>query len=103
MLPDAQKVKFFEVPPVNLPSVLPNLPMAGTQPERDDCLDLLSRLLVYPPGSRMCAKDAVAHALFTRGLPLLLPPGYAAWGSTPVAEYQERSLSHILARTLRVI
>ena len=96
MLPDAHKVRFLEVLPVNLPNLLPNLPQAGTQPEHDDCLDLLSRLLAYPPGSRMHAKDAMAHGLFTRGLPLLLPPRYPTTGGAAVTEYHGRLLPHLL-------
>ena len=72
-LPDAQKVNFVQVPPADLRKLLPNLPVAETQPEHDDCFDLVSKLLVYPPGSRLQARDAVMHSMFTRGLPVMLP------------------------------
>ncbi|KAI9066459.1 kinase-like protein [Trametes sanguinea] len=75
-LPDAQKVTFIQVPPVDLRRLLPNLPPQETICEHNDCLDLVSKFLVYPPESRLKATDASLHPFFKRGVPLLLPRGY---------------------------
>ena len=99
-LPDAQKVKFVEVPAVDLQHLLPNLPTDETQADRYDCLDLLSKMLVYPPESRLRAQAALAHPLFSRGLPLLLPPGYLVDTRTVETQFERRSLPEILARLL---
>ncbi|KAI0652787.1 kinase-like protein [Cubamyces menziesii] len=98
-LPDAQKVTFVQVPPVDVRRLLPNLPPADTQPEHDDCFDLISKLLVYPPDLRLRAADALLHPLFTRGLPLLLPPNYPREqiGGFTVAEWHGHTLGEILA------
>ncbi|KAI0640131.1 kinase-like protein [Trametes polyzona] len=97
-LPDAQKVTFVQVPAVDLRRLLPNLPPEGTQPDRDDCLDLVSKLLVYPPESRLRASDALSHPLFGRGLPLLLPQEYPRDGSpdTAIDVWDDRTLAEVL-------
>ncbi|KAH9932102.1 kinase-like protein [Epithele typhae] len=63
-LPDGQKVKFVDVPP----------------PDAHHCFDLVSKLLVYPPESRLRAQDALDHPLCTQGHRPLLPVGYPAGG-----------------------
>ncbi|CDO73403.1 hypothetical protein BN946_scf185013.g37 [Trametes cinnabarina] len=102
-LPDAQKVTFVQVPSVDLRRLLPNLPPEEFQPEHEDCVDLVSKLLVYPPESRLKAQDALSHPLFKRGTPLLLPRGYLrdnAMGEHAVEEWQGRELVDILSRFL---
>ncbi|KAH9897685.1 kinase-like protein [Cubamyces lactineus] len=98
-LPDAQKVTFVQVPPVDVRRLLPNLPPADTQPEHDDCFDLISKLLVYTPDLRLRAGDARQHPLFTCGLPLLLPPSYPRErvGNLAVAEWRGRTLREIIS------
>ncbi|KAF7290133.1 Lanosterol 14-alpha-demethylase [Mycena kentingensis (nom. inval.)] len=61
-LPGAFSVDFSVVPRVSLKGFLPNLPPAG-----DDALDLLERLLEYPPGARIGAEQARRHAWFVGG------------------------------------
>lgn len=39
-------------------------------------LDMLSRFLVYPPESRMKARDALLHPWFHGGVPILLAGDY---------------------------
>ncbi|KAH9854280.1 kinase-like protein [Lenzites betulinus] len=97
-LPDATKVNFIQVPPVDVATLLPNLPLEGL-PEREDCLDLISQLLVYPPESRLCATDALGHPLFQRGFPLLLPHGYpqADLPEDATDVWQGRVLADVLA------
>ena len=100
-LPDAQKVTFVQVPPVDLLTLLPNLPPADTQPEHAQCLDLVSKLLVYPPERRLRPAFALKHGLFVTGMPLLLPVGYPAddgpgkhlWGSRRLADVLSPYLS----------
>ncbi|EIW64468.1 kinase-like protein [Trametes versicolor FP-101664 SS1] len=101
-LPDAQVLNFVEVPPVDLRELLPNLPPNEEPPEREDCLNLLSRLLAYPPESRLRAQDALAHPLFARGLPLRLPREFPREG-LPSAFSEDRegaTLAGILAHYL---
>ncbi|KAI1790909.1 kinase-like protein [Ganoderma leucocontextum] len=75
-LPDAQKVTFVEVLPVDLIGLLPNLPPLEIAREREDTLDLARKLLTYEPESRLRAEDALEHPFFKRGVPLLLPQGH---------------------------
>ncbi|KAI0778853.1 kinase-like protein [Trametes elegans] len=99
-LPDAQKVTFVQVPPTDLRKLLPNLPPGGTHTEHEDCLDLVSRLLAYPPESRLRAADALSCSLFQRGLPLLLPCDYPIENSVAVTvaeEWEGRTLGDLLA------
>ncbi|KAI0368917.1 kinase-like protein, partial [Pilatotrama ljubarskyi] len=102
MLPDAQKVTFVQVPPVELKRLLPNLPPDETQPEHDDCLDLVSKLLVYPPESRLRADEAVCHPLFGRGVPLLVPAGYPKDHllASATESWEGRTLADLLPRYL---
>ena len=97
ILPDAQKVTFVQVPPVDLQTLLPNLPPMETQPDRSDCLNLVSRFLVYPPASRMRADAALAEPLFKRGVPYLLPFGSCAGGEETSNQYHGQSLATLLA------
>ncbi|KAI0673836.1 kinase-like protein [Trametes maxima] len=101
-LPDAQKVTFIQVPPVDLHKLLPNLPAIEVQPEHDLCLDLVRKLLVYPPESRLRAKDALSHPIFERGLPLLLPTGYPRDGlpQGSIEVWQDRTLVDVLSQYL---
>ncbi|KAI0652570.1 kinase-like protein [Trametes meyenii] len=101
-LPDAQKVTFIQVPPADLCGLLPNLPAEDTQLERDDCLDLVRKLAVYPPELRLRAIDALSHPLFERGLPLLLPEGYPK-DSLPQAaseDWEGHTLADMLSQYL---
>lgn len=92
-------MNFVQVPPVDLRTLLPNLPPAEAQPEHDDCFDLVSKFLVYPPESRLRAGDALAHPLFARGLPLLLPQSYPREGlpAASMDSWEGRSLADVLA------
>ncbi|KAI0830884.1 kinase-like protein [Trametes gibbosa] len=98
-LPDATKVNFVQVPPVDIAKLLPNLPPEGPESERKNCLDLISRFLVYPPESRIRVSQALGHTLFQRGLPLLLPPGYPRDGlpESATEKWEHRALMDVLA------
>ncbi|KAH8111904.1 kinase-like protein [Phellopilus nigrolimitatus] len=72
-LPDANKVQFKVFPCVNLRQCLPNLPpdvestgSAHAPPSTlsPNPLDLIHRLLVYPPGDRLKVTDAAVHPWF---------------------------------------
>ncbi|KAM6498866.1 CMGC/CDK protein kinase [Amanita muscaria] len=71
-------ITFKQVPGVPLESLLPNLPPSLTPTSRTHALDLICRLLVYPPGDRLIAQDALNHPWLTSNdeVPLLLPPDY---------------------------
>ncbi len=95
-------LNFVDVPAVDLRGLLPNLPPDEGPPEREDCLNFLSQLLVYPPESRLRARDALAHPLFTRGVPLRLPQEFPREG-LPAAFSEDRegdTLAGILAHYL---
>lgn len=78
-----RSVTFNEVPAVQLDTRLPNLP-CPSDVMRTHAIDLVSKLLVYPPESRLSAQDALSHPFLTCDeVPLLLPPGY------PLGEGQE--------------
>ncbi|EJC98595.1 kinase-like protein [Fomitiporia mediterranea MF3/22] len=73
-LPDANKIQFKVVPSrdirLRLPNIPPNTPSTGSEhkaPEQFAAtpLDLIHRLLVYPPEDRLKAADAVEHPWFT--------------------------------------
>ena len=84
---------FVEVPPADLPKLLPNLPPAEMMsPERQDSFDLVTRLLTYEPTARLPAAHALGHPLFRRGLPLVLPPSL---GGKP---WQGRSLANVISQ-----
>ncbi len=80
-------MSFQDVQPVNLADFLPNLP-----PEEENIpfdgshfpkagmanspLDLIHRLLVYPPERRLQSADALNHPWFVSDPRLLLPDNY---------------------------
>ncbi|KAL5513666.1 hypothetical protein ACEPAH_4065 [Sanghuangporus vaninii] len=86
-LPDANKIQFKVVPSRDICTRLPNLPpdspSTGSEhkPPKDFAatpLDLIHRLLVYPPEDRLKAAAALKHPWFTsfeEDIPLLLPIG----------------------------
>ena len=100
-LPDAQKVTFVQVPPADLTKLLPNLP-PSTDPDRDACLCLIREMLVYPPEERLAAGEALKHRFFQRGVPLLLPAGYASEDTRSQSEVDgiHKSLVHALSKYL---
>ncbi|KAF7331340.1 Lanosterol 14-alpha-demethylase [Mycena kentingensis (nom. inval.)] len=63
-LPGASSVDFTVVPRVPLAGFLPNLP-PGPGGAGEDALDLIERLLEYPPEKRVSAGEARRHAWFT--------------------------------------
>lgn len=80
-LPDANKVNFIDSPGVHLSTLLPHLgaPLPhGDQvhPPREqqpNVVDLLQRLLIYPPESRFKAANALMHPWLLSDAPLVLP------------------------------
>lgn len=84
-LPDANKLSFVDVEPVDLCSILPNLPLSVQQYEVDTkthvppeimsptLVDLVHRFLVYEPSQRLRPSEALTHPWFTSEPPLLLP------------------------------
>ena len=71
-----RSVTFNEAPAIQLDTLLPNLP-CQSDAMRIHAIDLISKLLVYPPESRLSAQDALSHPFLTCDeVPLLLPPGY---------------------------
>ncbi|KAG6811090.1 hypothetical protein H0H92_009016 [Tricholoma furcatifolium] len=92
-LPAAKGVQFTIVPPVNLSSLLPNLPPPtsdvqgdSTKPATDvtpsnkdlsnSPLDLIEQLLMYPVEKRIAAARAVRHPWFSGENKVLLPVEY---------------------------
>ena len=66
---------------------------------RAHAIDLVSKLLVYPPEGRLSTQDALSHPFLTCDeVPLLLPPEY------PLQEGQEEweglSLGDLVKRVL---
>ncbi|KAG1879663.1 kinase-like domain-containing protein [Suillus tomentosus] len=110
-LPDANKLSFINVEPVDLPSILPNFPSSTQQHEVDTKthippetmsptpVDLIHRFLVYEPSQRLRPSRALTHPWFTSEPPLLLPddfpvsniPGEApislSWGAKSLGEW----------------
>jgi serine/threonine protein kinase len=75
-----RSVTFNEVSAVQLDTRLPNLP-CPSDVMRTHAIDLVSKLLVYPPESRLSAQDTLSHPFLTCDeVPLLLPPGYPLRG-----------------------
>lgn len=82
-LPDANKVQFAEFPTKELRPYLPNLPPEGKSSGSDHSppaemsptpLDLIHRLLVYPPKDRISASSVLEHPWFLSvNDPLVLP------------------------------
>ncbi|KAG2138005.1 kinase-like protein [Suillus clintonianus] len=87
-LPDANKLSFINAQPVDLPSILPNLPSSAQQHEVDTKthmppeamlptpVDLIHRFLVYEPSQRLRPSKALTHPWFTSEPPLLLPADF---------------------------
>jgi len=82
-LPDANKINFIDSPGVHLSTLLPHLddvyhphelqvhfPPADQAPT---AIDLIQRLLVYPPDSRLKAADALKHPWLLSNGRLVLP------------------------------
>ncbi|KAI9511892.1 kinase-like protein [Russula earlei] len=85
-LPDANKINFIDSPGVHLSTLLPHLVDAPTPPpfrpgkparvhfppaeQEPTALDLLHRLLVYPPDSRLRAAAALTHPWLLDDAPL---------------------------------
>jgi len=74
-LPDAQKLRFTDVPAVPLSPLLPNLPSSEIPPPAASPLNLIQQLLAYPPSSRLTAQAALSHPWFASGN-LVLPTGH---------------------------
>ena len=82
-LPDANKINFIDSPGVHLSMLLPHLDDVrrphGTQvhfPPADQeptAIDLIQRLLVYSPDSRLKVADALKHPWLLSNGPLVLP------------------------------
>ncbi|OJA08342.1 hypothetical protein AZE42_07126 [Rhizopogon vesiculosus] len=88
-LPDANKLSFVDVQPIDLPSTLPNLPSSALQYDVDTKthtppetmsptpIDLVHRFLVYEPSQRLRPSKALTHPWLTSE-PLLIPDDYPA-------------------------
>lgn len=113
-LPDASKVTFQEAQPIDLARRLPNLPteqivvsaVSYFPPEElvDSPLDLIHRLLVYPPEKRLSAVNVLQHPWLRTG-PLLLPPGYNSphYIGNASVEAGQKTLGELLGEYLRFV
>ncbi|KAF8633564.1 hypothetical protein AX15_001362 [Amanita polypyramis BW_CC] len=133
-LASSRSVTFKEVHGVPLDTRLPNLPPSPlttpsstlsqpwplspsqTQPQpqpenqlRIHALDLISKLLVYPPENRLRAQEALSHPFLTfAGVPLLLPPHYSLQAEQEhvknqvAAEWEGRSLGDLIEQVLEL-
>ncbi|KAI9455932.1 kinase-like protein, partial [Lactarius psammicola] len=81
-LPDANKINFIDSPGVHLSTLLPHLgvpaphglPVHCPPTEQEPTVvNLLQRLLVYPPDSRFSAEGALRHPWLLSNGPLVLP------------------------------
>ncbi|OCH95714.1 kinase-like protein [Obba rivulosa] len=86
-LPMADKVTFQTAPAIDLQTVLPNVPPEHTSASSESSpsasvLELVDRMLAYPPEKRLRASQAMRHPFLTEG-PLLVPRDYSV--ETPVA------------------
>ncbi|TFK56418.1 kinase-like protein [Heliocybe sulcata] len=94
-LPDASRVTFQYTPPVDLSPLLPSLPSSDIS--SDSPLDIIEKLLQYPPARRLHAADALKHAWFKREPGVLLPPEYEHDGAvSTIPEWQGQSLGQLL-------
>ncbi|KIY43283.1 kinase-like protein, partial [Fistulina hepatica ATCC 64428] len=88
-LPSAHRVDFTVVPPQALRSFLPNLPPSNLDEVYDPqdqhfpppeqapiALDLIYRLLVYPPDARISAQESLHHPWLLEHQQLYLPETY---------------------------
>lgn len=67
-----------------------------------NAIDLVSKLLVYPPESRLTAQDALSHSFLNRDdevVPLILPAGYPLHEEFR-AEWEGLSLGGLVDRVL---
>ncbi|ESK83452.1 cell division protein kinase [Moniliophthora roreri MCA 2997] len=71
-LPDAGRLQWAVVPPKELIDVIPNLPSLSSG---SDILELIEKLLVYPPESRLKADEALKVPYFGD---VVVPVGYGA-------------------------
>lgn len=105
-LPDANKVSFIDALPVDLRTIMPNLPQVdgdadvnvrpGHFPPEEpvpSAIDLVQRFIVYPPERRLTAANALQHPWIAAGS-LLLPPGYPV--DNAVAEWNGRTLGQLI-------
>ncbi|KAF8336516.1 kinase-like domain-containing protein [Cantharellus anzutake] len=91
-LPSAKAMAFRETQPIELASVLPNLPEPTDS--RSFILDMLERLLVYDGSSRITARDLLSHPfLANTTVPLLFPADYMSATSHPDASYVRDGMS----------
>jgi hypothetical protein len=74
-LPDANKINFVHSPGVPLSTLLPHLgpPRGPPADQESTAVDLLQRLLIYPPTSRFSAECALSHPWLLSGGPIVLP------------------------------
>ncbi|KAJ7593220.1 kinase-like domain-containing protein [Mycena floridula] len=93
-LPDAQRVEFNIVPPVDLKSLLPNLPSSA------DPFSILQSLLRYPPSGRLTPREAMAQAWFKGDV--LVPAGFPDSESVRqlVTEWSGMNLGQLLVWAL---
>ena len=99
-LPDANKINFIDSPGVHLSTLLPHLGAPfqhGNQvhfPRREQqptVIDLLQRLLVYPPDSRLKAADALVHPWLLSDAPLVLPRAAVLSDNMPTYAAESRN------------
>jgi len=103
-LPDANKLSFLDVQPIELPSIVLNLPSSALQHDIDTKthmpsemmsptpIDLVHRFLVFEPSQCLCPSNALAHPWLT-SKPLLIPDDYPTPSSqcnTPVTRWGGR-------------
>ncbi|KAI0308378.1 kinase-like domain-containing protein, partial [Multifurca ochricompacta] len=95
-LPDANKVNFINSPGVHLSTLLPHLdaPLPHGPPthfpheeQEPTALDLVWRLLVYPPDSRFKAAEALTHPWLLSDGPLILPRAALPCENLNILEY----------------
>lgn len=115
-LPHASSVTFISTPPVDMSTLLPNLPLTlKSEPHQVTShfppevssptpLDLIHRLLVYPPASRLNAAETLKHPWFGADS-TLLPDGYGTeectetlqvchhWGGKTLGEWMHLHLT----------
>jgi serine/threonine protein kinase len=93
-LPDANKINFVDSPGIHLSTLLPHLgvppphgpPVHRPPTEKEStAVDLLQRLLIYPPDSRFSAEGAMSHPWLLSSGKLVLPR--AALASVTAAEH----------------
>jgi len=76
-LPGARMMSFQQTTAADISNLLPNLPASYRTIDPSSPLDLIERLLVYDPGSRLRAPAILEHPWFSSGAPLILPRDYS--------------------------